>query len=352
MIKDFHKVIGISLQELGSPVLRDMDSGTYATMHLLLTSFKHQLWVTESTEVSYDPKLGTVDGLAKVLGSENSQFDMVTLALEKRDDREKHSVTENIFKILNTVVPRFADKSYECEYSEKNRFLCISRIIENQDIDQHISTQIAPKQYCLQKFGEAKPLTLSVDAPGFLDSLRFIEDIQQANELAPGDIEIEIHAVGLNFRDLLVALGGLNQERMGKECAGIITRVGEATNFQVGDRVVAICNGGFVTYARCHYQCAAKLSDGMSFLEAASLPITFCTAYHALLEVAHPQAGESILIHSAAGGTGQAAIQIANYVGAEVFATVSSNEKKQLLIKTYNIPSHITNVSFCGERII
>lgn len=76
----------------------------------------------------------------------------------------------------------------------------------------------------------------------------------------------------------------------------------------------------------------------MSFEEAASIPIVFVTAYFCLIEVAHIKAGETILVHAAAGGTGQAIIQLAKHLGAEVFATVSSREKRKLLMDEYGIP--------------
>lgn len=81
-----------------------------------------------------------------------------------------------------------------------------------------------------------------------------------------------------------------------------------------------------------------KIPDDMSFGFAASLPVVFCTAYYALVHVAHLKQGESILIHSAAGGVGQAAIQLALMLNADIHVTVGNEEKKRLLMDLYKIP--------------
>ena len=107
------------------------------------------------------------------------------------------------------------------------------------------------------------------------------------------------------------------------------------------------------TFARCPWQCAAKFPERLSFPEAAALPTILSTAYHALNEVAHLKKGESVLIHSAAGGTGQSAIQIAQRLGAMIYVTVGPAIKKQLIMEHYGIPeSHIfysRDVSFAKD---
>lgn len=172
-----------------------------------------------------------------------------------------------------------------------------------------------------------------------MDTLQFLEDKEQGKPLGPGEVEIEVKAAGLNFRDILIALGRLNQTAMGGECAGVVTRVGEAcTSLQPGDRVVTCYPDCYKSYVRVDRKCVVAIPNCLSFVEAAALAINYTTAWHALHEIARVQPGESVLIHSGAGGTGQAAIQVAQYLGAIVFATVSTESKKQLLIDLYNIP--------------
>ena len=108
--------------------------------------------------------------------------------------------------------------------------------------------------------------------------------------------------------------------------------------FAVGDRVCAIHEGSFATYIRCKDTSTCKFSDEMSFEEAATMPIVWTTAYYSLIDLGRLSKGESVLIHAAAGGVGQAAIVLSQMVGAEIFATVGSVEKKEHLMKNYNIP--------------
>lgn len=151
----------------------------------------------------------------------------------------------------------------------------------------------------------------------------------------PGQVLIAVEAAGLNFRDVLKALGaypGMIDVQLGDECAGRIVAVGEGcTRFQPGDAVVAIAPGALASEVIAPEAFAAPLPGGLDFAEGASFPIAFTTAYRALVEVAQLQVGESVLVHAAAGGVGLAAIEIARAAGAEIYATVGGAAKRDLL---------------------
>ena len=155
-------------------------------------------------------------------------------------------------------------------------------------------------------------------------------------EPGAGEVEIQMHAAGLNFKDVLRGLGMLSSEHdaglaqgFGGEGAGVVVGVGpEVTAFAPGDRVIVMgakCFGGFVTVAE---NAAAPLAEGVSFEDAATIPLVFLTAHYALHVQGRVAKGERVLIHAAAGGVGLAAIQCALRVGAEVFATAGSPEKR------------------------
>lgn len=130
---------------------------------------------------------------------------------------------------------------------------------------------------------------------------------------------------------------------VGVEVAGIITRLGseaEAQGFAVGDHVMGLLHGPFGSSARIWWQGLAHIPEGMGFEDAASLPVVFATAYECLVNIARIQQGQSVLIHAAAGGVGQAAIMLAkDYLGAEVFVTCGSQEKRELLMREYDLPA-------------
>lgn len=205
-----------------------------------------------------------------------------------------------------------------------------------------IFSVVVPQEPELRKICEdpERALRLTISFPGLLDTLRFVDDTVEES-LGVDEIEVSVRAVGVNFKNVMVALGQLPDNSLGQECAGIVTHVGKAvssTKIKVGDRVCCVTRDAFKTYARSHVSSVYKMPEGMSFPTAAALPVAFCTAYYALHYVARLREGESILIHAAAGGVGQAAIQLAQLIKAELYVTVGTDQKKRLLMDMYNIP--------------
>ncbi len=167
-----------------------------------------------------------------------------------------------------------------------------------------------------------------------------------------GEVEIRVAAVGLNFLDVLKGLNlapGLpaGAEFFGMECSGRIVAVGEGVQgFRLGDEVITMdstatgCLRGFLTTSA---STVFPKPPHLSLEEAATLPVAYQTAYYALCELAHLGAGESVLIHSAAGGVGLAAMEIARQRGAVIFATAGTGEKRAYLKRlgaAYTMDSH------------
>jgi NADPH2:quinone reductase len=143
-----------------------------------------------------------------------------------------------------------------------------------------------------------------------------------------------VHSAGLNFPDVLIVQGKyqLRPEfpfSPGAEVSGVVAEVGErAAGFAVGDRVMALCTtGGFAEQVVVHHGSAFKMSPGMSFDSAAALPLTYGTTYHALVDRAKLQAGETLLVTGAGGGVGIAAVQLGKALGATVIAAAGSAAK-------------------------
>ncbi|WP_424232773.1 beta-ketoacyl synthase N-terminal-like domain-containing protein, partial [Actinophytocola sp.] len=143
--------------------------------------------------------------------------------------------------------------------------------------------------------------------------------------LGPREVRLEVRAAGLNFRDVLIALGTYPEvAEMGSEAAGVVVEVGaEVADLVPGDRVFGLVSGGFGSCAVADRRLVAPVPADWSFAEAASVPMAFLTAYYALVDLAGVRAGEHILVHAAAGGVGMAAVQVARHLGAEVFGTAS-----------------------------
>ncbi|WP_037843470.1 SDR family NAD(P)-dependent oxidoreductase, partial [Streptomyces sp. NRRL WC-3549] len=158
---------------------------------------------------------------------------------------------------------------------------------------------------------------------GTLDGLRLLPHPEARGELESGQVRVAVRAAGLNFRDVLIALDMYpGHATMGIEGAGVVLETGSGvTGIVPGDRVMGLLSGGFGPTAVTDQRMIAKIPDGWSFTEAASVPIVFLTAYYGLVDLAALQPGESVLVHAAAGGVGMAATQLARHLGAEVFGT-------------------------------
>jgi len=183
--------------------------------------------------------------------------------------------------------------------------------------------------------GGSKGYSLQIPASGVMDELAWCE--QPPRRPAADEIEIEVHAAAMNFRDVLKSLGlyPIECDRdllLGDECSGRVISVGKAvTAFKPGDEVIASGAGCFRSHLTIPDACAIRKPARLSFEEAATIPVAFMTAWHALHNLGRIRRGESILIHSAAGGVGLAAMQIAKLAGAEIYATAGNKEKRKYL---------------------
>jgi NADPH2:quinone reductase len=156
-------------------------------------------------------------------------------------------------------------------------------------------------------------------------------------EAGPGALRVEVRAAGCNFFDILIVQGKYQVKPAfpftpGGEIAGVVREVGEGVEgFAVGDRILATTQtGGFAETAVVPAGEAHQLPPGMSFEEGAAIPIIYPTSYAALIFRANLQAGETLLVHAAAGGVGSAALQIGKALGARVIATVGGAEKAEI----------------------
>ncbi|WP_189136022.1 type I polyketide synthase, partial [Wenjunlia tyrosinilytica] len=164
---------------------------------------------------------------------------------------------------------------------------------------------------------------LDVAPRGSLDALTTAP--AEHRPLGALDVRIAVRAAGVNFRDVLIALDVYpGAAEMGNEAAGVVIETGaDVRRLAPGDRVFGIVPGAFGPTAVADSRMLAPVPDGWSFATAASVPIAFLTAHHALVAEAGLRQGESVLVHAAAGGVGMAAVQLAHHLGATVYATAS-----------------------------
>ncbi|MFF3838339.1 SDR family NAD(P)-dependent oxidoreductase [Streptomyces sp. NPDC001930] len=180
-----------------------------------------------------------------------------------------------------------------------------------------------------------RPFRLHADRPGFWDSLVY-RPLNRRTP-GPGEIEIEVTAAGLNFIDVMKAMGTYPDHSggaslLGGECAGRVTAVGPGvTGHAVGDRVAACAMGSMASHLTVRADHAQTIPDGLDDTAAAGLPLAMGTAWYGLVDLGRLDEGETVLIHSAAGGLGLAAVQVARARGARIIATAGTPDKRRHL---------------------
>ncbi len=248
----------------------------------------------------------------------------------------------------------------------------LDRELEQPDEEQEIfftarGKRYAPRLRLMPQLVEAKNkskeiaepvLSLGFQLPGRLRNLRWEAHPSQA--ASDGELEVEIHATGLNFRDIMYTLGLLPDEAiengftgptLGLEFSGTVKSVGKmAHTFKPGDKVVGFGPSSFSNRVITKATAVSHIPQDLSFEAAATIPSTFFTAYYALHHLARLQPGEKVLIHGGAGGVGMAAIQIAKWIGAEIYVTAGSEEKHDFLqlLGVDNV-FHSRSLSFADE---
>ncbi|MBB5792192.1 type I polyketide synthase [Streptomyces caelestis] len=163
---------------------------------------------------------------------------------------------------------------------------------------------------------------LDTAGKGTLENLALLPCPEASAPLAPGQVRLSVRASGINFRDVLLGLGVVDQNVMGGEAAGVVLEVApDVTDLAPGERVMGLVRGSFGPVAVVDRRLLVPLPEHWTYADGASVPVAFLTAYLGLVDLAKLRAGESVLIHAATGGVGLAALQLARHLGAEVFAT-------------------------------
>ncbi|MCC3772919.1 polyketide synthase dehydratase domain-containing protein, partial [Streptomyces sp. UNOC14_S4] len=166
---------------------------------------------------------------------------------------------------------------------------------------------------------------LGLTGTGTIDGLALVPDPDGARPLGPGEVRVAMRAAGLNFRDVVVALGMVTDTRPpGGEGAGVVLEVGaDVHDFAPGDRVMGLFSGGTGPLAVTDRLLLAPVPGGWTYAQAASVPVVFLTAYYGLVDLAAVRPGESLLVHAATGGVGMAAVQLARHWGLDLYGTAS-----------------------------
>ncbi|PAY17352.1 polyketide synthase [Rhodopirellula sp. SM50] len=261
---------------------------------------------------------GPLIGFGRVIASECSRFKTKLIDLAPTESPNVASPIAD--DLLAELVGRIDD---EDEVMIRDSIRWVRRFVPVEEQPLHPESR------------RRSPSALRLGDSSSIDQLRY-ESVPSVRP-AEGQVEIEILATGLNFSDVMKSLDlypGLpdGPVLLGAECSGRISRVGpEITEFKVGDEVIAVAPGSFATHVIVNQHLVAAKPKSISHQQAATIPIAFLTAEYALNECARIRPGERVLIHSASGGVGIAAMQLAKLGGARLLATAGTDEKREFV---------------------
>ncbi|KAH6632037.1 hypothetical protein F5144DRAFT_620943 [Chaetomium tenue] len=337
----------VVLPEIGRLLRDNVDTNSWRGFQNWVLDAKAVLLVSQDSNAdAVDPGVaGLWTGFARCLRLEHPEIRIVTLQLQNPND----SAPEQLAAILSTLLKsptfdlgRSDNGEVECEFAARDGQLFVARLIPRPEITDYVSRsgQLAePEQAPFLNNG--RTLTAVLGIPGLLETLRWKDD-QDAPAVGPDDVKMELRAASVNFKDVLIAAGQLEGiTEMRNDCSGVVVEVGAnmRERFKPRDRVCALYSRSYTNYPVVHGDCCQIIPETMSFEEGASLPIVWSTVYYSLVEMGRLKRAEKVLIHSAAGAVGQAAIMLAQHIGAEVFVTVGNSAKRELLQDTYDIPA-------------
>ncbi|TLD14471.1 hypothetical protein PspLS_11221 [Pyricularia sp. CBS 133598] len=346
---DLEKTTIISLIELSLPVLATATAAEFEGIKHLGTRSKMTIWLTTGLGPAVRNPDGEVTlGFARALCSERADQCFVIVSLEHPWASTQASA-ETLLRVLSDA-RRSDSASRETEYFQVDGLLYTPRLIPAGHINGAMLARNKKRDIATYNMGSgdaaSKPrFYLTIETPGLLETLYYTEDAAAADPLAPGSCEIEIKVAGMQFRDVMIALGQVTNDSFGCDGAGVVTRAGSGSIFKPGDRVIYCSNDakGFGTFARYKDQDLTLMPDSMSFQVGAAISAVWRTVVYSFDHLARLQKGQSVLINAGAGGVGQAAIQLAQLRGASaIYVTVSNTEKRELVKSLYGIPdSHI-----------
>jgi phthiocerol/phenolphthiocerol synthesis type-I polyketide synthase C len=286
-----------------------------------------RLWIVTRGAQQLDPAdrvtlaQSQLRGIARVLTFEHPELRPTTVDVEADGADSLAALTQELL----------ADADHD-EIALRDRHRYVHRVVPAPTAS---TGDLVPESRRTVVNLETGAVRLQIDQPGRLDALR-VHAVQRILPAA-GQVQVRVAAAGLNFSDVLKAMGvypGLDGAPpvIGGECVGFVTAVGEGVDsVEIGQRVIAFGPGTFGSHLTTLADLVVPIPDTLPDGEAAAFGIAYLTAWHSLCEVGRLSAGERVLIHSATGGVGLAAVSIAKMIGARIYTTAGSDAKRDML---------------------
>ena len=328
----------LMLDDLTSCFLSTVRQEHWAMLQNLLKAHNRILWMTEGSQFEVTkPENAQIHGLMRTLRDEDPGINFTTLDVE--DALGKHCIP-TIHTMLEFLRTSTFETTGDYEFVERRGKVYISRVLPDYAMNGFTQAEREGAQLVTRSFHDSgSQIRLFCERVGNLDSLKFNEASLTENDLQENEVEIDTAAAGLNFKDIAISSGLIpgNERFLGFEGAGVIRR-SKSDLHHPEQRVLFTKSGSFANRVITETELVHPIPDSMSFEEAATLGAVYSVAMYSLFDLANTQRHQRVLIHSAAGGLGIACIQLCQFIGAEVYATVGSDEKRNFLNNAYGIP--------------
>ncbi|VUC25637.1 unnamed protein product [Clonostachys rosea] len=345
---DVQGKVCIVTAELAESLIDNWSTEVFEKVRNMMLNARGVMWLTAGgIAEGQAPHLAQIQGVLRTLKQEDASIRRVHLDFNSEQDNYTSDKVQFITQVFQQSFDfNIEDATVETEYAIKDGYLRVPRIYHDLPRDKETARVETDPEPVLKPWKqEGVDLFWERGTSGLLSQTYFVDKAPEP-EVPEGEVEIEIKAFGLNFRDVLLALGQLDDTHTFHESCGVVTRLGpntEESGLKVGDRVCQVAPG-FGTKVTTKWTSCARIPDLMSFEEGAAIVVSYVTGYLGLVNIARLEKGETILIHAATGAAGQAALMLAQHIGAEVFVTCSSKVKREFLQNHYSIPAdHIFN---------
>ncbi|ATY62880.1 Beta-ketoacyl synthase [Cordyceps militaris] len=331
--------IVVVLDELQAPLLRDIGQEQWTALQTLVSYGNPVLWLTQGAQLAVtNPDTALAPGLFRVIRMEDQSAQLITLDVESATGPATDAAIANV---LNQLLQPRSKEFVETEFAERNGTIHVHRIVPDVAVNKFKSVEKLGAEPVVRDLHAADvEVSLRAERMGTFDGLTWAENSASPVPVEEGRIEVEVFAAGVNFKDVAVTMAIVpeNEYTLGYEAAGVVKRLGAGVSkFKIGDRVCFLANGSYANRLQVPYQRAHVFPDSMSFEEAATIPSVYLASIYSLYHLGNLKAGQTVLIHSATGGVGISAIQLAVHKGAEVFVTAGTEEKREFLEKNYGI---------------
>ncbi|KAG7403524.1 Highly reducing polyketide synthase FUM1 [Fusarium oxysporum f. sp. raphani] len=330
----------ISLLELEKPFFSSISAAQLESFQRVVAGLgsTEMIWITRPAQhglsASDDPGFGLSLGLARTLRSEQS----LAITIVEIDQVNDASIKAVLGLVINVLDHRAdgTEPTRGATTMDPDR----EYVVHNGDVKVARYHPVSLSKELASRASKPEAVTLEIGRMGLLQTLGWVPF--PTSDPGYGEVTIEPRCAGLNFRDVLLCMGVVEATSVGigLEGSGIITKVGAGvSSLQPGDRVFYLADNCFSTQITISAQRCAKIPSQLAFEDAATMPCVYATIVHSLLDVGGLRSGQSVLIHSACGGIGIAALNLCrNIEGLEIYTTVGNEEKVQYLVDNFGLP--------------